>query len=285
MRAGLLLLVLDFLFAAGGSGQLTDTGLTGRPGTAIIQDCHAVGVLGLPYEHACATTVHWSDGLVEQRSFDTADLGPGDRGREFPVVERFDRDKSGLGRPVAELDTPSRYRALAWSLLVSVGGVAAFFPFWIRRRSPGERAERRARARVRPRPALGMATGYWLIVTGALGFPVHPPVAGLSSWGPLVWPPLVVVLLGHVVLLTGLVLARYRQVKGWPPVPDESSGPARPIAAVVLVLLALPGVLGLLGSATADPAVVAIRLALPVTLVAVAVRLLVVWFRLRLKDS
>ncbi|RZQ65682.1 DUF6346 domain-containing protein [Amycolatopsis suaedae] len=169
-------------------------GKTGRTGTAELTGCASGDLFG--WVVACQARVTWPDGEITTHRLESADLTAGDSGRSVRAVEH------GSARvPTAvALDLPHRYTALGWSLLTSVAGVALLWPYWWRGRPP------------RAGPAVAVLTGYWLIVTGALGaaVPHQPALTGVT------------IVAGHLVLVAGLVRSRKpaagrkaRPVAGW----------------------------------------------------------------------
>ncbi|MFD2400223.1 DUF6346 domain-containing protein [Prauserella oleivorans] len=157
-------------------------------GTAVVRSCDPGGPLsplGVSWYHDCDLSLRWSDGESGEASLTTTELGGDDMGSTVGVVERAGGDKWGRGQAYPALDTPNRYGPLAAVLFVAFGVVWLFFPHWYRLGTPAERAERRARARFKARPALVVAGGYWLLIAGGAGWPVSPPQPGLPGWGPL----------------------------------------------------------------------------------------------------
>ncbi|WP_216216457.1 DUF6346 domain-containing protein [Amycolatopsis aidingensis] len=289
VRGLLLLVVLEFGLSAGIGGALSADESTGRQGSAVVRDCRPTGwaaAVGLAYQHSCDLTVTWSGGATERTTVSTTDLSATDNGSTVQVRELRTTDKFGHAGSAVDLEVPHRYTGLAWSLLIAVGLPALAWPFWLRPRAGAERETRRRRARTRARPALVVASGYWLVLAGGMAFPVRPGTAELSSWGPLTWPPLLVVILGQLVLLTGLILARYRARRGCPTEPTRPFLLARVARLGAGVLCGVFAIVGLSTTLGADGAAWSAhawfaRLALPVLLLALAARLLLVWWRQR----
>lgn len=285
VRVGVLLLTLEFLLVAGPSIGFLGGDTTGRSGQAVVRSCEPAGVpsaVGLSWYHSCELRVRWPEGGGETVPLDTARLGADDVGRTVAVVEREGGDKWGTVRQYVALAGPSPHAAPAVITFLSLGMVALLFPYWYRLGDRDERARRRFRSRFKARPALVVASGYWLLFAAGAGWPVSPPVPGLPGWGALTWPPVLLLVTGVLVLGTGLFLVRYRQSKGYPPAdvrPPALGRFGRVVGGVLLLVVSAVAVIESAVSQQGGWPVWPLRWCLRVLLLVTGARLLLLWWR------
>lgn len=285
VRVGVVLVTLEFLLVAGPDIGFLGDDTTGRAGQAVVRSCEPAGVpaaVGLSWYHSCELRVRWPDGGGETVPLDTAQLDADDVGSTVGVVEREGGDKWGTVQQYVALARPSPHAALATIAFLSLGMVALLLPYWYRLGDRDERARRRFRSRFKARPALVVASGYWLLLAAGAGWPVSPPVPGLPGWGPLTWPPALLLVAGVLVLGVGLFLVRYRQSKGYPAADFRPPVLGRFGRVVGGVLLLVSSTVALIDSAVSEQGawpVWLLRWCLPVLGLVAATRLLLLWWR------